>query len=233
MLVPVHRPANAVHDSQAPRASEAEGATPPGYTIWDRPGYLVRRLHQIHVALFLGQVAGGRVTPIQYGLLSILVSRPNIDQFTIGAELGLDRANVADILKRLESRRLVTRVVDPANRRRKLCLVTAEGEEFVRRYQADMQQSQARLLAPLSPSERAQFMDLLGRLVEGNNERGRTSLRPGGRALGADRSLRKLRKAPKAIKAPKAPKARSLTGSNDATRRQSVSLNNPTPGEPR
>lgn len=229
MLVPVRRPASATHDPQAPAQVPASmptgdtppGYTPPGYTIWDRPGYLVRRLHQIHVAMFLGQVAEGRVTPIQYGLLSILVSRPNIDQFTIGAELGLDRANVADILKRLESRRLVTRVVDPANRRRKLCLVTAEGEEFVRRYQADMQQSQARLLAPLSAAERAQFMDLLGRLVEGNNERGRTSLRPGGRALGADRPLRKL------------PKTRAVTSLNDARHRQSVLLNNPTSGESR
>ena len=66
-------------------------AAPPGHIIWDRPGYLVRRLHQIHVALFIDHVADGGVTPIQYGLLSILVSRPNIDQFTIGEELGLDR----------------------------------------------------------------------------------------------------------------------------------------------
>ena len=52
----------------------------PGYTIWDRPGYLVRRLHQIHVGLFLRHVAHGQVTPVQYGLLSILVNRPGIDQ---------------------------------------------------------------------------------------------------------------------------------------------------------
>jgi len=66
-----------------------------------------------------------------------------------------------------------------------------------------------------------QFMDLLGRLVEGNNERGRTSLRPGGRALGADRPLRKL------------PKTRAVTSLNDARHRQSVLLNNPTSGESR
>lgn len=164
-----------------------------GHTIWDRPGYLVRRLHQIHVAMFINHVADGEVTPIQYGLLSILVNRPNIDQFTIGEELGLDRANVADILKRLEVRQLVTRVVDPANRRRKLCLATARGAEFVKRYHQDMQESQKRLLAPLSPSERDLFMDLLSRLVEGNNESGRTSLRPGGNALGAERRAREKR----------------------------------------
>lgn len=160
------------------------------HDIWDRPGYLVRRLHQIHVGLFLGRVASGKVTPTQYGLLSILVARPNIDQLTIGGELGLDRANVADILKRLESRKLVTRVVDPDNRRRKLCLATARGAEFVRRYQREMQASQDQLLAPLLPAEREVFMDLLARLVEGNNESTRTALRPGGITLGAGRRQR-------------------------------------------
>jgi DNA-binding MarR family transcriptional regulator len=174
----------------------------PGHTIWDRPGYLVRRLHQIHVAMFINHVADGEVTPIQYGLLSILVNRPNIDQFTIGEELGLDRANVADILKRLEMRKLVTRVVDPANRRRKLCLATLRGAEFVKRYHQDMQESQKRLLSPLSPTERDVFMDLLARLVEGNNESGRTSLRPGGNALGAARRAREIRAEPRPAQEP-------------------------------
>ena len=187
-------------ERQSDNASESTGVIAPtmprrvaGHTIWDRPGYLVRRLHQIHVAMFISHVADGEVTPIQYGLLSILVNRPNIDQFTIGEELGLDRANVADILKRLEVRKLVTRVVDPANRRRKLCLATARGAEFVKRYHQDMQESQKRLLNPLSPTERDVFMDLLSRLVEGNNESGRTSLRPGGNALGAARRAREKR----------------------------------------
>lgn len=157
------------------------------HTIWDRPGYLVRRLHQIHVAMFSARVADGQVTPVQFGLLSILIRRPGIDQATLGAELGLDPANVAEILRRLEDRNLLTRVVDPQNRRRKLCLATPDGKKFVQRYQKDMQLSQQQLLSPLNPADRQQFMELLGRLVEGNNDSGRTSLRPDGEALKARR----------------------------------------------
>ena len=141
-----------------------------GHVIWDRPGYLVRRLHQLHVALFMGQVAKGEVTPIQYGLLSILVNSPGIDQTMLGEELGLDPANIAEILKRLEARGLVSREIDPSNRRRKLCVATIEGEQFVSRYQKDMQHSQQQLLSPLEPHERELFMNLLMRLVQGNNE---------------------------------------------------------------
>ncbi len=149
------------------------------HVIWDRPGYLVRRLHQLHVALFMGQVAKGEVTPIQYGLLSILVNRPGIDQSMLGEELGLDPANIAEVLKRLETRQLVSRQVDPENRRRKLCVATKEGERFVNRYQKDMQHSQQQLLSPLEPRERELFMNLLMRLVQGNNEsRKASSARP-------------------------------------------------------
>lgn len=154
-----------------------------GYTIWDRPGYLVRRLHQIHVAMFLDKVADGSMTPIQYGLLSILATRPNIDQFTIGEELGLDRANVAGILKRLESRGLISRIVDDENRRRKLCVATSKGISLVKQHEKAMKDCQTQLLSPLSVPERGIFMGLLSRLVEGNNESSRTSLRPNGEAF--------------------------------------------------
>jgi len=168
-----------------PAVSKVAAPLAANHTIWDRPGYLVRRLHQIHVAMFSARVADGQVTPVQFGLLSILISRPGIDQATLGAELGLDPANVAEILRRLEDRDLLTRVVDPQNRRRKLCLATPDGKKFVQRYQKDMQLSQQQLLSPLKPADRQVFMELLGRLVEGNNESGRTSLRPGGEALKA------------------------------------------------
>jgi DNA-binding MarR family transcriptional regulator len=170
-----------------PTADSVKQTSSPPHTIWDRPGYLIRRLHQIHVAMFIEQVADGQVTPIQFGLLSVLMMRPGIDQATIGEEMGLDPANVAEILKRLEDRGLVSRVVDPLNRRRKLCLTTPAGKKFVQRYQRDMQLSQQQLLEPLGPAERRIFLDLLARLVEANNESGRTALRPGGNALDARR----------------------------------------------
>ncbi len=206
----------ALADSRRPATSPRAGA--PAHTIWDRPGYLVRRLHQIHVAMFLAKVAQGEVTPTQYGLLSILVTRPNIDQFTIGEELGLDPANVTDILKRLESRKLVSRVVDPANRRRKLCLATTRGAAFVRKYDQDMHDSQNELLAPLVPAERRVFMDLLSRLVEGNNDAGRTSLRPGGHAL----DVNKARRASKAAAKPAAGSTKPVTTRQPRTRPRST-----------
>jgi DNA-binding MarR family transcriptional regulator len=150
----------------------------PYTSIWERPGFLVRRLHQIHVAMFLEAMSEENVTPIQYGLLSILLDRPGLDQLSVAKELGIDRANVGDVLNRLEKRKLLTRVVDPNDKRRKVCLLTHDGIAFVHKYHEKMRQTQKRLLKPLSSEERRTFMTLLRCLVGVNNDIGRAPLTP-------------------------------------------------------
>jgi len=160
------------------RAEQAKFRMTEYTPLSERPGFLVRRLHQIHVAMFMEELSAEQVTPVQYGLLSILVDMPGLDQLSLAEEVGIDRANVHDVLKRLESRKLLLRVVDPLNKRRKICLPTQEGIEFVARHHAGMQAAQKRLLDPLTDNERATFVELLHKLIEANNGFGRTVLRP-------------------------------------------------------
>ncbi len=147
-------------------------------SVWDRPGFLVRRLHQIHVAIFLEEMAEDNITPIQYGLLSALADLPGLDQLSLAEEIGIDRANVADVLTRLENRDLVIRTVSTQDNRRKLCAPTEQGLAFVRKHYKNMQRAQDRLLRPLAPAERAEFMRLLRCVVEASNDLGRARLRP-------------------------------------------------------
>ncbi len=57
----------------------------------DRPGHLIRRLHQIHVALFLEECGENDLTPVQFGVLTVLVDGAIRDQVTIAAMIGVDR----------------------------------------------------------------------------------------------------------------------------------------------
>lgn len=54
----------------------------------------MRRLHQIHSAVFLEECQQFGITPTRYGLISALLENPGIDQVTLGNELGIDRNNV-------------------------------------------------------------------------------------------------------------------------------------------
>ncbi len=135
----------------------------------DRPGHLIRRLHQIHVAMFLEECAAYSLTPVQYAVMTVLAVQPELDQISIASEAAIDRTNVADVLARLEERGIVTRQVSPADRRMKLAVLTEEGARITRDMEAAMQRAQDRFLAPLSADRRAEFMKLMDELVEANN----------------------------------------------------------------
>lgn len=146
--------------------------------LWARPGYLIRRLHQIHYALFFEECADFDITPVQYGLLTTLLLYPDLDQNSLGRELGIDRTNVADVLGRLSRRGLVERRRSEEDRRMVLARLTPEGEKATREMHEAMQRAQDRLLEPLLPEERNAFLTMLIRLIDGNNHLGRTIFRP-------------------------------------------------------
>lgn len=146
-------------------------------SLWDRPGFLVRRLHQIHVAMFHEECGNFSITPVQFGLLTILEGKSPLDQVTLAAEVGIDRTNVADVIKRLESRGLVERRANQSDRRTRLVSITEDGRVFRRHVQKCMEIAQERFLAPLNEEDRRVFMRLLRNLIETNNETGRATLR--------------------------------------------------------
>ncbi len=146
-------------------------------SLWDRPGFLVRRLHQIHVAIFHEECGDFGITPVQFGLLTILNRKSPLDQVTLATEVGIDRSNVADVVARLEGRGLVIRRANPSDRRTRLVSITDDGREFRAHVQKCMEIAQERFLAPLDDEKREAFMLLLRELIEANNDTGRAPLR--------------------------------------------------------
>lgn len=146
-------------------------------SLWDRPGFLVRRLHQIHVAMFHEECGNFSITPVQFGLLTILEGKSPLDQVTLAAEVGIDRTNVADVVKRLEGRGLVERRANQSDRRTRLVSITEDGRIFRQRVQKCMEIAQERFVGPLNEEDRRLFMRLLRNLIDSNNETGRATLR--------------------------------------------------------
>jgi DNA-binding MarR family transcriptional regulator len=135
-----------------------------------RPGYLVRRLHQIHSAIFQEECQEFGITPVQYAVISALLNKPGIDQVTIGGEVGIDRTNAADVLNRLAERELIRRETSATDRRSKIAFLTKKGEEVAERMYDSMRRAQDRFLAPLRPEFRSAFMAMMNELIEGNSQ---------------------------------------------------------------
>lgn len=161
-------------ERRKPRSAARAGG---GLALADRPGFLIRRLHQIHVALFLEECAPFGITPVQYSVMTALEREGPLDQVSLGEAVGIDRANGANVVRRLEERGLLRRQSHAADSRLKVCSLTSTGRALTRRMLAAVERAHARTIESLPRTERAAFVASLRRLVESNNELGRTRLR--------------------------------------------------------
>ena len=144
--------------------------------LLDQPGHLIRRAHQIAVSVFL-ETLGGEVTPVQYAVLELLREKPGIDQATLAQESALDTSSIADLAARLEAKGWIVREV-LARGRRSLQL-TPEGAQRLAGYSASIRKLNRTLLAGLQAAERDEFIRLLRKFVEHNNDKSRAPLRRG------------------------------------------------------
>jgi DNA-binding MarR family transcriptional regulator len=143
---------------------------PKSFDFRHAPGHLIRRAHQVAVAIFMEETAAYDVTPVQFAILNALLEDPGEDQVTLAGKVAFDAATFGSVIGRLETRGWVRREADAADRRRKLLWVTPEGAEVARRMKRQVDKAQARILAPLSDGERQQLLGLLDRLVAGHEE---------------------------------------------------------------
>ncbi len=144
--------------------------------LYGRPGFMLRRAHQIAVSVFLAETAELGVTTTQYGVLYLLARRGGLDQASVARLLGLDRSTTALVVRKLEQRGLVGRSIDPADRRRHCLVLTQAGQDMLPRLSSLAAQSRARLLEPLAPAEQAALLALLGKLITAFNATARVPL---------------------------------------------------------
>jgi DNA-binding MarR family transcriptional regulator len=144
--------------------------------MWSRPGFLLRRLHQIHYGLFFDE-CGSAITPLQFGMLTVLTEfSKGADISALANQLGIDRSNTADVARRLVRRGYATQATDRNDRRRLLTRITKEGRRLLRQMEVPMQQSQEQLLAPLSTTQKTALITIMTLLVLTYNDKGRAKM---------------------------------------------------------
>jgi DNA-binding MarR family transcriptional regulator len=154
----------------------AKSQTDPLEELYRRPGFMIRRMHQISVSVFLEETGKLRVTNRQWGILFLLTHRPSIDQTTVANLLGLDRSTTAMVVKNLEDDGLVSRSMDVRDRRRHSLQLTRSGKRLLSQLAAPARRAQARMLSVFTPRERALFLQLLDKFTREFNESTRISI---------------------------------------------------------
>jgi DNA-binding MarR family transcriptional regulator len=133
--------------------------------LHQRPGFLIRRAHQIAVALFLEETGALGITNTQFGILTVLKQRPGIDQISVAKLLGLDRSTTGMVLGNLVKAGLVGRSVVTKDRRRRNLALTPAGERMLEQLAEPARRAQTRVLSPFTAEERTNFLRLLEKFV--------------------------------------------------------------------
>jgi DNA-binding MarR family transcriptional regulator len=144
--------------------------------LFDQPGHLLRRAHQIASGVF-DDLVGPDVTPSQFAILRMVHEQPGIDQVSLARRIGLDTSTTALTAARLETRGLLDRSACEADRRLLALTLTQDGEAQLSATVSGVRRMRERLLSSLSPDERELFMRLLRKFVDINNEQSRAPLR--------------------------------------------------------
>ena len=146
--------------------------------LYERPGFLLRRAHQIAVGIFVQECAAFGLTPPQHSTLIVVEQCPGIDQATLARAIGFDRATIGQVLEGLEARGLLKRDSSPSDRRRKTLSLTPRGQSLIRRAAPAIRRTSKRLLAPLQAEQRRHFVELLLRITGELNQASRSPVNP-------------------------------------------------------
>lgn len=138
-----------------------------------KPGYLIRRLQQMAVSIFLEETSEFEITPVQYATLAAVSVYPGIDQLRVANAIGFDRTTIGGVVDRLEAKQLLNRKLSDTDRRVRMLYPTPQGMQLLADIQEATERVQNRILMPLSAGEQKFFIDCLNRLVNSHNHASR------------------------------------------------------------
>jgi MarR family transcriptional regulator, lower aerobic nicotinate degradation pathway regulator len=146
--------------------------------LYRRPGFLLRRAHQLSVGLFEERFRDVRLTPPQFGVLYVLSQCSVLDQTALARALGYDKVTTLRIVRGLQARELVTKQANPAHGRKVELRLTPAGSTLLHACREPAEGVAEQLLSALAPAEQETLIALLEKLAAVHEAKARAPMRP-------------------------------------------------------
>ncbi len=127
--------------------------------------HLLHRAGQCAGDLFTEEVVDGGLTPRQYAVLVSVSLDEGLSQTDLVERTGIDRSTLADIIRRMLKKGLVSRRRTRNDARVYSVKLTDAGHDALRAAQPAADQADERLLAALEPAKRDEFLRSLNAIV--------------------------------------------------------------------
>lgn len=133
------------------------------YQLQDQVGFVLRKAHQRHVAIFAARI--GDLTPPQFAALAKLGDVGKCSQNQLGQLIAMDAATIKGVIDRLKARGLVSLSAHEEDRRRLVVTLTQEGAATLATLVPLAREISEETLSPLTPKEASAFLKLLAKLA--------------------------------------------------------------------
>ncbi|MER6037123.1 MULTISPECIES: MarR family winged helix-turn-helix transcriptional regulator [unclassified Streptomyces] len=128
------------------------------------PSWVLGRAAARGRALVADALAAEGMKMWHHVVLSAVRDLAPVAQADLGRGVGLDAKDLVGVLNDLQSAGFVLRAPDPKDRRKNAVSLTEDGARLLVRCEKAAREANDELLAPLSTTERDQFMGLLTRI---------------------------------------------------------------------
>jgi DNA-binding MarR family transcriptional regulator len=154
---------NVAKKQQEPKSAPSSAQRP--YRIEEQVGYLLRRAHQRASSIFQMNIGDPNITPTQYSSMVKLNEYTELSQNLLGRLVGMDKATMQGVVRRLKERGLVDSRPDPGDARRTLLSLTTDGQRSVAKLLLNGPAVSRETLKPLNGVEQRQLLELLSKIV--------------------------------------------------------------------
>jgi len=133
-------------------------------------GYLLARTGSAARQRWARMLANRGLTPHHYGMLMTLDERGPSGQQRLSELIGIDPRNAVPVVDGLAGRGLLTRELDPGDRRRRVLTLTETGRDMVHELTETGAEIEAEFLRALNPADQQELHRMLLALLASSTE---------------------------------------------------------------
>ncbi len=132
-----------------------------GFDLAEAPSHLIKRCQQYFGDLYARETGSAELTKQQFTVLVALENNEGASQTALVELTGIDRSTLAEMVRRMLERGLLSRRRTEKDARANAIAITAAGRKALRGVHLAAERAERALLEPLPPSERTRFLKSL------------------------------------------------------------------------
>ncbi|HEY1961760.1 MAG TPA: MarR family transcriptional regulator [Rhizomicrobium sp.] len=169
-------------------ATKAQRAANGNFELAEAPSHLMRRCEQYFSDLYAREAGARELTRSQFTVLCALEHNEGVSQTALVEMTGIDRSTLAEMVRRMLERNLISRKRTETDLRANAVAITPGGRKAMRSARTAADRAERALLEPLPAAERARFVKYLAAIAAAGEQTPGNSGAPAFR-----RKMRRLR----------------------------------------